>query len=100
MKQNKCVKAVVFKIDYNDYIITEESFSINFLVTTGYLISDAMLAFIIYMLSHIPSHEIFKLSFKEEVNLIKEQYKSLEYDKEEIKNKLKIKKDNYDRLTR
>ena len=86
------MQATIYRKDINDYIIKEETINENILLTIFYLLANvplgAVLAFIRSQLS--------SFDFGECVERINDEYESV--DTQELRLKLEIRRDNYNRM--
>lgn len=87
------VEAVIYIEDKNNYILEKESVNSNYVSVSSYVI-----CLLLTQLIPISYRSRSSFSFSESVDDIKAQYKPLSV--EHIRKKIKIKKDNYNRLMR
>lgn len=94
LQEEAFLQAVIYRQDKSDYIVRKETERENFLVSIGYVI-------ITIIAESVPLRFRKKLSsfcYRENICKIKEKYPQM--NENELKRKLKIKRDNYARLTR
>ena len=92
--ENPFFKAVIYDEDKNDYIMRKETIGENIVFSALYL----LIIFIVELPPAFFRHEISDFDFYRCLEEIKEQYRSV--DVQELKRKLEIRYDNYNRMTR
>lgn len=94
LQKEAFLQAVIYRQDKSDYIARKETARENLLISIGYVI-------VTLMAESVPLHFRKKLSsFYYHANICKIKEKYPQVNEEELKRKLKIKTDNYTRLTR
>lgn len=94
LQAEPCIKAIIYSIDKNDYIVCTETVGENILTSILYVLITLMCEFIPAKIRR----NVSSFDFEYCVDRIKEKYPLV--DTKELVKKLEIKRSNYNRLTR